>query len=103
VQIAPAPVASKASAALQQAAVYQPVLVAHSLRLNSIPTAADLATTASTHPALGWMSQVQLAPLPRSTPAEDFIFQAPTTLRSDQNVFGTRLLPVEQAAYQFQR
>ena len=107
VQIAPAPAVSKAPAVLR-ATDYQPVLVAHSLRLNSIPTAADLASSASTHPALGWMAQVQLAPLPQATSAVDFTFKAPALLRSEQqDPFRSTLLPVqeptEKAAYQFQR
>jgi hypothetical protein len=106
VQIAPAPV-SKAPVTSHGAA-YQPVLVAHSLRLNSVPTNVDLAAMSGVHPALGWMNQVQLAPLPQAATAVDFTFGAPASLRGDQQeLFHSTLLPVqepkEQAAYQFQR
>jgi hypothetical protein len=106
VQIAPAPVSKAPGAA--RGTDYQPVLVAHSLRLNSVPTNVDLAAMSGAHPALGWMNQVQLAPLPQATPAVDFTFGAPAPLRSDQQeLFHSTLLPVqepkEQAAYQFQR
>jgi hypothetical protein len=106
VQIAPAPASQALSAT--HATDYQPVLVAHSLRLNSIPTNADLAAMSGAHPALGWMTQVQLAPLPQATPAVDFTFGTPASLHRDQqDLFHTTLLPVpeptEKAAYQFQR
>jgi len=85
---------------------YQPVLVAHSLRLNSLPTNADLATMTQSHPALVWMTQVQLAPLPSAVSA-DFTF-VPAALHGDQQeLFRTHLLPVQEPAefigYQFQR
>jgi hypothetical protein len=105
VQITPAPV-TKAPAA-PRANDYQPMLVAHSYRLNSAPTVAELATARS---SLGWMNQVQLAPLPQTVTAEELIFEPPAPLRPDQidqNLFRSRLpvpdTKVQQSAFQFQR
>ncbi|MSU70306.1 MAG: hypothetical protein EXS39_05955 [Opitutaceae bacterium] len=104
VQIAPVPAHPAPVAARERD--YQPVLVAHSLRLSDVPADFRLADSASLRPSLGWMTQVQLAPLPLVLSAKDLDFETPATLRNDQNLFRSRL-PVqgakEKAAYQFQR
>jgi hypothetical protein len=105
VQITPAP-----APAAPRGQDYQPMLVAHSPRLNGNPAAASLAHAPTARPALSWMTQVQLAPLPQTVTAEELIFEPPAPLRPDQidqNLFRSRLpvpdTKVQQSAFQFQR
>jgi anti-sigma factor RsiW len=107
VQITPAralPAGKSASTAVS-AANYQPVMVAHSVRL--APDSNAIRTAGDESPSLDWMRQVQFVPVAHVS-AEELVFEPhpKVDIQNDQKAFHSRLPfqgDVEKAAFQFQR
>lgn len=84
---------------------FQPVLVSHTLHLNSLSADAEpAAVAANDEPRLDWLQNVRLSPL-RSVSAEDLRFNTRATLPVENRVYAGRkpLGTAEMTAFQFQR